>query len=86
MHLLNNFKQWVDEGHPTESGPEKPIGKSEYPTVDLDHSMISTFEEIKAIAESDVNGKKVQIIDARPSGRWLGKDPEPRPGLYYTRL
>jgi len=81
VHLLNNFKQWVDEGRPTESGPEKPIGKSEYPTVGLDHSMISTFEEIKAIAESDVNGKKVQIIDARPSGRWLGKDPEPRPGL-----
>ena len=81
VHLLNNFTQWVDEGRPTESGPEKPIGKSEYPAVDIDRSMISTFQEIKAIAESDANGKKVQIIDARPNGRWLGKDPEPRPGL-----
>lgn len=81
VYLLNNFKQWVDEGRPTESGLEKPIEKTEYPAVEPDHSMISSFEEIKDIAQSDANGKKIQIIDARPNGRWLGKDPEPRPGL-----
>lgn len=84
MHLLNNFKQWADEGYPTESGPEKPIAKTEYPVVEPDHSMISSFEEIKGIAQSNANGKKIQIIDARPNGRWAGRDPEPRPGSYTT--
>ncbi|KAF8430281.1 Rhodanese-like domain-containing protein [Tirmania nivea] len=81
VHLLNNFKQWVDEGYPTESGPEKPISKTEYPAFEPNHGMISSFEEIKSIAQSNANGKKIQIIDARPNGRWRGKDPEPRPGL-----
>ncbi|RPB28653.1 thiosulfate sulfurtransferase [Terfezia boudieri ATCC MYA-4762] len=81
VHLLNNFKQWVDGGYPTESGPEKPIAKTEYPVVVPNHGMISTFEEIKGIAQDNTNCKKIQIIDARPNGRWAGKDPEPRPGL-----
>lgn len=46
--------------------------------------MISSFEEMKDIAQSSDNGKKIQIIDARPHGRWTGKDPEPRLGSYNT--
>ncbi|KAF8475920.1 Rhodanese-like domain-containing protein [Kalaharituber pfeilii] len=81
VHLLNNFKQWVDERYPTEKGPEGRIERSSYPLVEPDEKMIARFEEIKSIAQSEENGKTIQIIDARPHGRWLGKDPEPRPGL-----
>jgi len=28
-----------------------------------------------------INDGKTQIIDARPAGRFAGRDPEPRPGL-----
>ena len=51
-----------------------------YPVVDANPDMVSDFEEIKAIAESSENGKSIQIIDARPAGRWTGANPEPRAG------
>ncbi|MCF8476977.1 MAG: sulfurtransferase, partial [Pseudolabrys sp.] len=28
-----------------------------------------------------LNDKSVQVVDARPPGRFAGRDPEPRPGL-----
>ena len=28
-----------------------------------------------------LNGKDIQVVDARPAGRFAGRDPEPRPGL-----
>lgn len=82
VHLLNNFKEWVDTGLPTESGDEGiKFPKTEYPKVQSESQGVASFEEIKELAQHDSNGKSIQIIDARPRGRWLGKDPEPRPGL-----
>lgn len=79
--MLNNFKEWVDSGLPTESGSEGiNFPKTEYPNVQPDSRGVASFEEIRDLAESASNGTSVQIIDARPRGRWLGKDPEPRPG------
>ncbi|KAI5801576.1 Rhodanese-like domain-containing protein [Peziza echinospora] len=82
VHLLNNFKQYVDEGLPTESGEENlSYEKTVYPAAPFNYSLVASFEEIKDISQSEENGKKIQIIDARPNGRWKGTDPEPRAGL-----
>ncbi|EHL01607.1 putative Thiosulfate sulfurtransferase TUM1 [Glarea lozoyensis 74030] len=77
VHLLNNFKLWVDEGYPTESG--------EFWDVDtyFDGAQVAEFEEVRDVV-SDQNkegAEGVQILDARSAGRWSGKDPEPREGL-----
>lgn len=83
VHLLNNFKLWVEQGYPTEEGEQKEFEKSHYPLPELDQSKVVTFEEVKGIAkDANKEGREeAQILDARSEGRWKGTDPEPRPGL-----
>jgi thiosulfate/3-mercaptopyruvate sulfurtransferase len=83
VHVLNNFKIWVDEGYPTESGEFYSIECCPYPIPDKDESKVVDFPEMKEVAQ-DYNkegAEGVQILDARPYGRWAGTAPEPRPGL-----
>ncbi|RFU32538.1 hypothetical protein B7463_g3795, partial [Scytalidium lignicola] len=83
VHILNNFKLWVDEGYPTESGEFWDVDTCAYPIPELEASNVVEFEEIKELAK-DYNkegAEGVQILDARSNGRWKGTDPEPRPGL-----
>lgn len=83
VHVLNNFKTWVEEGLPTESGEFWDVDTCVYKIPEFDSSKLVEFEEVKEIAQ-DYNkegAEGVQILDARPRGRWTGKDPEPRPGL-----
>ncbi len=83
VHILNNFKLWVDEGYPTESGELYSVECFPYPIPELDESKVATFEHTKEIA-SDYNkegAEGVQILDARPHGRFIGQAPEPREGL-----
>ncbi|KAL8904133.1 MAG: hypothetical protein Q9171_007155 [Xanthocarpia ochracea] len=88
VHILNNFRLWVDQGYPTESGEVKEFeeveeGQSSYPTPTLDAPKVVQFSEMKEIAKD--YGKEgtegVQVLDARSKGRWTGSEPEPRPGL-----
>ena len=84
VHVLNNFKLWVEQGYPTESGAVSDTsGTSDYPIPDLKPDMVVNFREMKQIASD--NGKegaeKTQVLDARSYGRWSGTEPEPRPGL-----
>lgn len=83
VHLLNNFKLWVERGLPTETGPVRDAAweKSDYPVVKPDESIVVSFEEMVKHAR-DGTREGVEIIDARPNGRFLGIDPEPRPGLW----
>jgi len=83
VHLLNNFKLYVEQGHPTESGEQRSFEKTEYPLPDLDSSRVIGFEGMKELAKDhNKEGREdVQILDARSLGRWRGVDPEPRPGL-----
>ncbi|KAK5126796.1 hypothetical protein LTR85_009730 [Meristemomyces frigidus] len=83
VHILNNFKLWVEQGYPTEEGEMKEVGRTDYPLPELDQSKVIAFEEVKEIAkDANKEGREgVQILDARSKGRWEGKDPEPRPGL-----
>lgn len=84
VHILNNFKTWVDEGYPTESGEIYSVECSLYQIPELDESKVAEFEQVKEIAESygkEGAAEEIQVLDARPHGRWSGTDPEPRPGL-----
>lgn len=83
VHLLNNFKMWVEQGYETESGEQGQFQRTEYPMPELDGQRVIGFEEVKrhALDHNKEGAEGVQILDARPTGRWKGTDPEPRPGL-----
>ena len=85
VHLLNNFRLWVEQGYPTETGDVEAIveEKAKYPIPSINPGMVVKFAELKDIAKD--YGKEgsdgIQILDARSKGRWAGTDPEPRSGL-----
>jgi thiosulfate/3-mercaptopyruvate sulfurtransferase len=83
VHVLNNFKLWVEEGYPTESGEFYSVDTCPYPIPELDESKVVDFDEVKEVAldQNKEGSECVQVLDARSYGRWTGKDPEPRPGL-----
>ena len=83
VHILNNFKLWVEQGYPTEDGGQPQFERSSYPVPELDKNKVTGFEEVKTAAlDHNKEGREdVQVLDARPEGRWKGTQPEPRPGL-----
>ena len=85
VHLLNNFRLWVEQGYPTESGDleefvEEP---SHYSVPQVDPERVVKFAEIKEIVKDygKEGSEGIQILDARSKGRWAGTAPEPRPEL-----
>jgi len=84
VHILNNFKLWVEEGYPTESGePAANTEKSSYSVPSFSPDMVVKFAEMKTIGYDfgKEGADDMQILDARSKGRFEGTDPEPRPGL-----
>jgi thiosulfate/3-mercaptopyruvate sulfurtransferase len=83
VHLLNNYKLWVEQGLEVEQGEQAPVERTEYPLPQLDTSKVVDFKEVRELAlDWNKEGREeVQILDARSEGRWKGVDPEPRPGL-----
>jgi thiosulfate/3-mercaptopyruvate sulfurtransferase len=83
VHILNNFKLWVAEGLPTESGELYSVECGPYPIPEVDESKVVSFEEVKDITKDfqKEGAEEVQILDARSQGRFLGTAPEPREGL-----
>lgn len=74
--LNGGLRKWKIEGRELEDGPLQKRSERRYsPLQNAD--ILRDLEEMKAILEK--NG--VQIVDARPSGRFEGEDPEPRQGL-----
>lgn len=87
VHVLDNFKVWVEQGLPTE-GPGEPEqwGEEAYevPTEEeVQSGRVVEFEEMRERARKGEVGSQVQVLDARSEGRWKGTEPEPRPGKYY---
>lgn len=83
VHVLNNYKLWVEQGYPVEAGEQEEFEASEYEVSSMDEGKVVAFEEMKGVA-GDWNkegSEGVQILDARSQGRWSGRDPEPRKGL-----
>ena len=81
VHILNNFKVWVDEGFPTDSGEFWDVDACVYPIPEVDAGKVADFEEVKELVGGRKVGAEVQVLDARSSGRWTGKEPEPRKEL-----
>ena len=82
VHILNNFKLWVEQGLPTEKGEPSPVDETYYPVPELDKSKVVLFEEMKerALERGKEGAEDIQLLDARSQGRFDGTDPEPRPG------
>ncbi|KAK0724727.1 Rhodanese-like domain-containing protein [Lasiosphaeris hirsuta] len=83
VHILNNFRLWVEQGLPTESGNVWTVECGTYPIPELDEAKVASYEEVREVAldHNKEGAEGVQILDARSQGRWSGKDAEPREGL-----
>ncbi|TKX21104.1 rhodanese-like domain-containing protein 4 [Elsinoe australis] len=85
VHVLNNYKEWVDEGLPTTSGEQEVFGKKEYEAQEPDAGMVAAFEKVRDVARKNFwegeDAAEALVVDARSRGRWEGSEPEPRKGL-----
>ena len=73
--LDGGLPAWLAEKRKTESGETKRAPKAF--NANLDTSAVAMDTDVQ-IALNDGN---TQVVDARPAGRFAGRDPEPRPGL-----
>lgn len=81
VHVLDSFRIWVEEKHPTESGEPQPVEKTEYPISQLDKSKVADFDDLMDFVTSlPQAAKDVQVLDARSGIRFSGLGPEPRQG------
>lgn len=74
--LNGGLCKWKAEGRPLEDGPPPKRSERHYSPLQ-NTEILRDLEDMKALLKK--NG--VQIVDARPAGRFEGKEPEPRPGL-----
>lgn len=73
--LDGGLDRWIAEGRPVTVEPTKVA-----PCIfhaDFDASHVVKLDEMRRIVDSG----SAQIADARPSGRFYGTEPEPRPGV-----
>jgi len=77
VSILNGgLKNWILNNHAIETNDPIKKNKSNYISK-KEPSDAVTFEQIK----DNINLKKFTLVDARPAGRFEGKDPEPRKEL-----
>lgn len=83
VHVLNNFKLWVEQELPTESGEFYGVECCTYQIPEMNAEMVAEFEKVKEVAmDYNKEGREgVQILDARGAGRFEGTADEPRPGV-----
>jgi thiosulfate/3-mercaptopyruvate sulfurtransferase len=73
--LDGGITRWRREGRPLETGPVvRPAARF---SARLRPGQVRTLDEMLALTRAGTE----QIVDARPAGRFAGRDPEPRPGL-----
>lgn len=73
--LDGGIARWRQEGRPLETGPvARPAARF---SARLRPGQVRTLDEMLALTRAGTE----QIVDARPAGRFAGRDPEPRPGL-----
>ncbi|WP_237151594.1 3-mercaptopyruvate sulfurtransferase [Oryzibacter oryziterrae] len=73
--LDGGLPAWKALGLPLTDGPVRRSEK--HFTARLDNSAVKDFESLSAAIGSSL----LQIVDARSTGRFVGAEPEPRPGL-----
>jgi thiosulfate/3-mercaptopyruvate sulfurtransferase len=73
--LDGGLAKWRAEGRPVDDHPVVP--REAHFTARQNNLMVRELEQIR----SNLVGRREQVIDARPAGRFAGTEPEPRPGL-----
>lgn len=73
--LDGGLPAWKAENRPLEQGDAKPKAAT------FNAEMTTDAVSMHGDVQMALNGKDIQVVDARPAGRFAGKDPEPRPGL-----
>ncbi|EPO8474973.1 3-mercaptopyruvate sulfurtransferase [Yersinia enterocolitica] len=78
--LAGGFSGWQQAGFALESGPTFPTPQTFNATFN-DAAVKNVHEVLAALGNNEI-----QILDARPAGRFKGLEPEPRPGLRLGRI
>ncbi|EKN3611299.1 3-mercaptopyruvate sulfurtransferase [Yersinia enterocolitica] len=78
--LAGGFSGWQQAGFALESGPTFPTPQTFNATFN-DAAVKNTHEVLAALGNNEI-----QILDARPAGRFKALEPEPRPGLRLGRI
>ena len=73
--LDGGLPAWTAEKRPTEAGEVNPTPKT------FKAEMATNAVAINDDILMAINARTAQVVDARPAGRFAGRDPEPRPGL-----
>ena len=73
--LEGGLPKWTHEGRALEAGEANPKPARFTPRLDL--AQVAGLAEVKAALASGSS----QVVDARPTDRFEGRAPEPRPGL-----
>ena len=73
--LDGGLRKWRAEGHPVRQG--SPAPKERQFTPKVHPTLVRNLEEIRA----NLASRQEQVLDARSRGRFVGTEPEPRPGL-----
>jgi thiosulfate/3-mercaptopyruvate sulfurtransferase len=74
--LDGGFIKWKLEKKRVEKGLSKNYSRSNF-TCSIKETLLTKIEQIK----ENINSKISNLVDARSKGRFLGIEPEPRPGL-----
>ncbi len=74
--LNGGLEKWIAEDRQVDDGPAPPRTERHY-TPRLNAELIRDLDDMRGLLGND----SVQVVDARPNGRFSGRDPEPRPGL-----
>lgn len=73
--LDGGMPAWKAENRPTQAGEVTPAAKT------FNAEMATNAVAITDDVSMAISGTDTQVVDARPAGRFTGRDPEPRPGL-----
>jgi len=66
--------KWRVERRPLDSGEERPVPRTFTP-----HFHPELVKDLAQMRQALAD--KITVVDARPNGRFIGRDPEPRPGV-----
>ncbi|WP_145524505.1 3-mercaptopyruvate sulfurtransferase [Yersinia rohdei] len=78
--LAGGISSWQQAGLALESGPARPTLQIFNTTFDA--AAVKSVDQVLAL----LGDSEVQILDARPIGRFKAQQPEPRPGLRLGRI
>jgi thiosulfate/3-mercaptopyruvate sulfurtransferase len=73
----------LDGGLPAWKAEKRPLepGEAKRPAATFNADMQTNAVAGHSDVQMALNGKDIQVVDARPAGRFAGREPEPRPGL-----